>query len=186
MSRRTKLIITALFLVLLGIPAAYVAITWHPANPLRFHLVEQKEIERMGVAGDGIFVITVMNTSNVPIRLGLAHLSWRRRSQTEGQDRGDIFPDFQERDHENDGHDYLFLPPQSSRICTVNVRYDDVTGPPSHETGVQATYHWCSSTKGRVLDSCDWLREHTPVILHPVIPKFHLDGDDTQIDPMLP
>jgi hypothetical protein len=39
MSRRTKFLITALFLVLLAIPVAYVAYTWEPANPLRVRVL---------------------------------------------------------------------------------------------------------------------------------------------------
>jgi hypothetical protein len=39
MSRRTKIILTALFLVLLGIPAAYIVLTWRLENPLRFRVV---------------------------------------------------------------------------------------------------------------------------------------------------
>ncbi|RBP36985.1 hypothetical protein DES53_115126 [Roseimicrobium gellanilyticum] len=38
MSCRTKLTILSIFVVLCGIPAGYLAITWHPASPLTFHL----------------------------------------------------------------------------------------------------------------------------------------------------
>lgn len=41
MPRRTKLLITAIFLVLLGIPVTYIALIWHPPNPLRFRVVEE-------------------------------------------------------------------------------------------------------------------------------------------------
>ncbi|MEZ0275526.1 MAG: hypothetical protein ACAH88_11535 [Roseimicrobium sp.] len=41
MSRRTKLIITALFLVLLGIPTVYVVLSWRPRDPIQFRFVEQ-------------------------------------------------------------------------------------------------------------------------------------------------
>lgn len=43
MRRRTKLIIIAFFLVLLAIPAAYVVLTWHVADPLRFRYVGHTE-----------------------------------------------------------------------------------------------------------------------------------------------
>jgi hypothetical protein len=45
MSRRTKLLITALFLVLLAIPIAYVALTWTVKKPLRVRYVGLGEPE---------------------------------------------------------------------------------------------------------------------------------------------
>ncbi|QIF01981.1 hypothetical protein [Roseimicrobium sp. ORNL1] len=45
MSRRAKLILASLFLVLLGIPVAYIALTWHVADPFRFRYVGHGEVE---------------------------------------------------------------------------------------------------------------------------------------------
>jgi hypothetical protein len=67
MSRRTKLIILALFLVLLAIPAACVALTWSPDDTLRFridHLVppstEHPDAYRK-------LRVSIENTSSAPV-----------------------------------------------------------------------------------------------------------------------
>jgi hypothetical protein len=62
MSRRTKLIITALFLVLLAIPVWHVASNWNPPNPLRFRLVSR---EKDGNHSERV-VIEAINTSTAP------------------------------------------------------------------------------------------------------------------------
>ncbi|QIF01951.1 hypothetical protein [Roseimicrobium sp. ORNL1] len=69
MSRRTKLIIAALFLVLLAVPAAYVALTWHPAFPLRFHL---ESIDSEPLEEDPRYRglrVRVENTSPIPVHI---------------------------------------------------------------------------------------------------------------------
>jgi hypothetical protein len=68
MSRRTKLIILVVFLALLGIPVAYVALTWSPNNLLRFVLVEPPTTI---IDPDGnsrrLLKIRVENTGTLPI-----------------------------------------------------------------------------------------------------------------------
>ncbi|MEZ0277254.1 MAG: hypothetical protein ACAH88_20245 [Roseimicrobium sp.] len=185
MSRRTKLIILAIFLVLLAIPAAYVICTWHPENPLRFHPVEQVEIEPLGVAKDRVFAVSVENTSHAPVRLVLAFPSWRSRIHEGREDLGVIRPSYQEHDFRSD-KEYLLIPPRTSRRCTVRVQLEDVTSFPSTETGMQTSYYWYSDTRGHLVDACDWLREHAPRALHSVIPTFYLHGDETQLQSFLP
>jgi hypothetical protein len=77
MPRRTKLLITTTLLVLLATPAAYVALTWHVADPFRFRYVGHGEVEMMDNYFDPdapkwptvpIF-IEVQNTTNFPILL---------------------------------------------------------------------------------------------------------------------
>lgn len=69
MSRRTKLIITALFLVLVSIPVVYVVLTWSPAEPLRFRVVGDRTVE---TPRDGrtrrVLEIEIENTSMVPVQ----------------------------------------------------------------------------------------------------------------------
>ncbi|QIF01979.1 hypothetical protein [Roseimicrobium sp. ORNL1] len=75
MPRRAKLLITTALLVLLAIPAAYVALTWHVADPFRFRYVGRGEVEMMENPFDAdaakvpavwIF-IEMQNTTNLPI-----------------------------------------------------------------------------------------------------------------------
>lgn len=68
MSRRTKLLITAVFLVLLAVPVVYVAISWHPPNPLRFRLqssVSDSEVMG-GPALAGYFIVQVSIENRTP------------------------------------------------------------------------------------------------------------------------
>lgn len=64
MSRRTKYIIAALFLVLLTIPVVYLVLTWSPANPLRFRVEPSTYPD---TAGD--FQVVIENTSSVTVEV---------------------------------------------------------------------------------------------------------------------
>ncbi|QIF01960.1 hypothetical protein [Roseimicrobium sp. ORNL1] len=68
MSRRTKLVLLGIFLVLLAIPAVYFVLNWQPEKPLRFRLVSGAD------AGTGLpegnrLVFEIENTSAVPVYL---------------------------------------------------------------------------------------------------------------------
>jgi hypothetical protein len=80
MSRRTKLTITTLFLVLLGIPVVYLAFTWSPVEPLRFRLLSLHPLP--ADTSRELLEIEVTNTSAVPIHLFMAVL--QRDSATGG------------------------------------------------------------------------------------------------------
>jgi hypothetical protein len=70
MSRRTKLIIVVIFLVLLAIPTAYVAISWRPTNPLQFRLksiVATPESERGSGLADLVIQVSIKNRSSFPM-----------------------------------------------------------------------------------------------------------------------
>ncbi|QIF01963.1 hypothetical protein [Roseimicrobium sp. ORNL1] len=66
MSRRTKLILVGIFLVLLAIPAWHVGSNWNPANPIRFRLVSRETLQEI----DGRLMerveVEVLNTSTSP------------------------------------------------------------------------------------------------------------------------
>jgi hypothetical protein len=69
MSRRTKLLIAALFLVLLSIPVGYILLTWSPANPLRFRLIGPEPSAGQVVNETTWYEIEVRNTSCVDIQM---------------------------------------------------------------------------------------------------------------------
>jgi hypothetical protein len=69
MSRRTKLILLATFLVLLCIPATYLSFTWRPENPLRVRLISQEMPAKQDPFSYSAMEIEVENTSSVPIQL---------------------------------------------------------------------------------------------------------------------
>jgi hypothetical protein len=62
MSRRTKLLITALFLVLLAIPVWHLVDTWHPPSPLRFRHVGERLDEK-----EHVLAMEVQNTSHATV-----------------------------------------------------------------------------------------------------------------------
>ncbi|RBP36943.1 hypothetical protein DES53_11584 [Roseimicrobium gellanilyticum] len=74
MSRRTKLLILGVFLVLLSIPVIHLARTWEVEYPLRFRLVE----ERARPPGDleREFIVEVRNRSATRVVLSTAGLNW--------------------------------------------------------------------------------------------------------------
>jgi hypothetical protein len=72
MSRGTKLLITALFLVLPSILTIYAALTWHLRNPLRFRILSVKHQPQP--TRDGYFMVAeieleVINSSSTPVEL---------------------------------------------------------------------------------------------------------------------
>ncbi|RBP36931.1 hypothetical protein DES53_11572 [Roseimicrobium gellanilyticum] len=74
MSRRTKLIILALFLVLLAIPMAYVTLTWRPVDPLRFRMLNietPSKFHPLEVA-HRVLYLEVENTASTTVRMGSA------------------------------------------------------------------------------------------------------------------
>jgi hypothetical protein len=71
MSRRTKLLITALFFVLLAIPAVYVILSWSPHEPWRARLVAVQD--HQGGEKKNL-VVEVENTSSVPLCIYMATL----------------------------------------------------------------------------------------------------------------
>jgi hypothetical protein len=93
MSRRTKLLITALFLVLLAIPAAYVAVTWRTPNPLRFHIVAYHEPSSPEAWPEyGKLDLMVENTSNLPVHFFIPAFGRRDFSPGATELRGIISP----------------------------------------------------------------------------------------------
>ncbi|MEZ0275524.1 MAG: hypothetical protein ACAH88_11525, partial [Roseimicrobium sp.] len=91
MSRRTKFLITALFLALLCIPLGYAWVAWRPVNPLSFQVVGKQVVVqeedlgggendpffiRKGTVLERIYEIEVRNASAATIRLIEAHVQW--------------------------------------------------------------------------------------------------------------
>ncbi|RBP36933.1 hypothetical protein DES53_11574 [Roseimicrobium gellanilyticum] len=73
MSRRTKLIILGIFLVLLSIPGIYLFLTWEVEKPLRFRLVGKELESIIGTAESGDFVrIEVINTTATGVEMTAA------------------------------------------------------------------------------------------------------------------
>lgn len=162
MSRRTKLIITALFLVLLGIPSIYIPITWRPETPLRIHLVdihEQNEIKE-GQPHRSV-EIEVENTSMVPIHLG--SITIHRETGTEHPDlpigvvelaSASTYPT-----RDIDGHP--IIPAHGRWRGKVLVPQYWLSELSDKETFLQIS--WMSRTRYRIMDIYWSLAKHLPV-----------------------
>ncbi|QIF01955.1 hypothetical protein [Roseimicrobium sp. ORNL1] len=165
MSRRTKLIILAVFLVLLAIPAAYVALTWSPKDPLRVRLIsmdmpgEQDPFKQMTMR------MELENTSTVPIFVGDVVFRARRKTGVNGD------PMFQRI--------YLFSPdgssnwfhtiaPRSTQLFSADVTgYDQAT---VDMDSAEMVYLYESDTEHRINELWSrgiervpyWITKHLP------------------------
>ncbi|MEZ0275296.1 MAG: hypothetical protein ACAH88_10360 [Roseimicrobium sp.] len=158
MSRRTKLLITALFLVLLGIPTAYVARTWHPENPLRFHLDEEsREPDPFDPKEDHrVLKITIENTSNTPVCVLDALLIFRDAKSGTEQAVG-----WASLDRVLGGRAIVpvHVPPKGVMPCSVLVD-DAFRDCPLDHVHVQST--WMSVPKSYFARVCLWLEHRLP------------------------
>jgi hypothetical protein len=66
MSRRTKLIILAIFLALLAMPIWHVASNWNPPNPLRFRLLSKQSLPVKDGRKEVRLEVEVLNTTTAP------------------------------------------------------------------------------------------------------------------------
>jgi hypothetical protein len=80
MSRRTKLLILAIFLVLMAIPAVHFYFHWRPENPLRFQLVKAGSSSPLNPHDQRVPVI-VRNSSATPIHLQFAFITTNKSEQ---------------------------------------------------------------------------------------------------------
>jgi hypothetical protein len=69
MSRRAKLWILGIFLLLLTGPVIYLALSWSPENPLRFRVVESQTTGASPASTDEAMLIEVENTTSFPLLL---------------------------------------------------------------------------------------------------------------------
>ena len=187
MSRRTKLLIAALFLVLLGIPAVYAILTWRPENPLRFRLgtlhrspesLADRQSHRRHGPRTRVSVV-VENTSAVPIYM----LSmWNSDDGDEGELRNyrpDTFTPVQNARKRRQA--WLLISAHSSiePPCTMDAK----SIAPAEQGTLSMHYLWYSSTRYRVANACHWLYERSPASLQPIIPFLAMDMDAAPLAP---
>ena len=156
MSRRTKLLITTIFLVLLAIPVVYIVLTWSPPNPLRFSVVDfhgppQADVLRMGTPAVSVN-LAVENTSSSPVHLYTAVIS-KPGSRPDSRDL-------------KDASIWLWngkapvIRPGGTLYCSMAVRegrYEDVT-----RGNLEIHYDWISDIRSKMGDACRWLGERAP------------------------
>ena len=174
MSRRTKLIILALFLVLLAIPTAYLALTWSPDNPLRFRLVSQK------ISVDDPFKhlsmqVEVQNTESVAIYLNEVEFSARWKPGASGDT---VLPVFAQRlllhESGSPAHWPYIIAPNSSHQFTTGVDgYDEKT---VDMDSAEIRYEFRSDSKHCATELYDRIFRHIPESIGQHIPRPSLDN----------
>lgn len=181
MSRRAKLLITALFLMLLmllAIPVVYTVLTWRPENPLRFHVVGER-IEQVPPYEEKIRVLTleVENTAPTSIVLGYGYVELagvRNKPRILGMLGGLL-----EAKHAFDLP--MTIGPRQTVPCEL--MFDE--GVP-HDTlleDVMVDYSWRSASLKRVQNFSLWLHEHLPESIHRHVP---LPLTPMDVQPLLP
>jgi hypothetical protein len=189
MSRRTKLLITALFIVLLGIPLAYVALTWSPENPLRFSIVTQA----LPPAGDErprerVLVVEVRNTSSVPVYLSDAKLvafdaSRGRRHVLVELEKFLLGPESMSN-YDPFAPRLAPIPPRSVRQTTVHM--PTATADQFPHTNPTVEYVYLSKTKHRAFDLAEWLQVRVPLRFSGHVPTPRTDAASIPLEYPLP
>lgn len=162
MSRRTKLVIAAIFLLLLAIPVAYVALTWRTPNPLRFQVIRYHDPLKAEALGK--IELRVENTSDLPVHLFPGFKFWKTLG---GLPDGGIYP-------ERPG--FILIAPRGTASFPANVEYHTLDLPSSGEV-YQMGYSWHSGTAHKVDEVRVWLLTHLPKPLSAMVPHVFLVND---------
>ena len=180
MSHRTKLIITTLFLVLLGIPTAYVALTWHPANPLRFRVVHIYPEWTDNPRASRMLCVAVENRSSAPVHLLFAKMREPGEIFDGNHPPGYIDPNSQvERVVISDTGD-LVLPAKSVVHVTAFSRRDAIAA--MQEGSLCLEYRWMSQIKRKASVASFWLREHSPEVLKQYVPGVYFGVNESPLE----
>jgi hypothetical protein len=172
MSRRTKLLITALFLVLMSIPVIHLTRTWQPENPLRFHVVGER-IGEVPPYREKIRVLTleIENTSAASVVLGYGYVE-----PAEAQERPRILGMLGALVEARGAYDLpMTIGPHKGILCELMFE----EGVP-HDTpleNVVLDYSWRSTTLKRAQEISAWLHGKLPqnIAQHLPIPETSMD-----------
>jgi hypothetical protein len=163
MSRRTKLLITVLFLVLLGVFGFLLAMSWGARDPLQFR------VERLGYEGDDLIAhMNATNTSDIPVYLYVG--VWRKPVIGKAQMEivGYLIPRNQRSGPSSRG--WLYLAPGAIISCTVPVsEYFEYNSALFHQA--QMDYHWRSGLAEQVSESWAKLTREAPKPIQKLLPE---------------
>lgn len=171
MSSRARLLTACLLLALLSIPLVYAALTWRPAEPLRFRATALREqhYRSPGEVDFQVYEIEVENTSGVPIHIIHGEMSIGAPAASH------IFPGsspagFLGRDEAAHlagrtlSHaiveEAITVPAYGKVRCIAGI-YTDATALMSSGE-VHIAYRWMSGTKQLALGLTTWVQELLP------------------------
>lgn len=181
MPRRATLLIAVTLLVLLAIPAVYVACTWSTENPLRFEAVRlEKDREPVGSSKFNLLHLTVRNVSKLPVHLSFASLKQKNPDDAaaDAVQIGALMPDLQDRPGK--GLRPLLLPPGGSMQCIAYIS-DDGRESPHALRDIDVDYYWRSDTAERV---CSLWTGYSYVAMGPAQTRIIRSGDARHRSPL--
>jgi hypothetical protein len=162
MSRRAKLLLTALFLVLLGIPMVYLFLSWEPENPLRFRLLEEKVvIDPDGKNCHAIVRMEVRNTS-------LAAVQFIWGTFTGESSAGEVIFQAAITDYIPSRGTIQMEISSVDFLTTADLRL--VHPGEFHIKEGSMQYEWSSRSQAWAGTACDWLRMRLPASLVRFVP----------------
>ena len=178
MSRRTKLLITAFFFLLLAIPVVHLFLTWAPENPLSFRWLSVEPVDAGVPFSRPVMDFEVENTSGAPIHLWQAVLI----TKVDGGSRihGELlYMEWLESDASTlDSLQESTIPPHGTVRVRSEVAESQAMKLQSGES-CSIQYTWVSKRKyefGRLIRQ---LRSYLPKSLHALLPTIASDNDIT-------
>jgi len=184
MSRRTKLIILAIFFVLLAIPAVYLAFHWHPRSPLRFRVVETALPPMAYYHTDTQVTVAVENVTSVPIYLRYMTLPSPAWAPHMRKVSGAVVSREQRAHKAGPQENYLLVPAHSTihtAAFILNERVED-----ARAGKLVAEYKWMSLGKFLIHSVSQWMVRRVPKSMSRFLPEPALGVDATSLEAVGP
>ncbi|QIF01953.1 hypothetical protein [Roseimicrobium sp. ORNL1] len=179
MSRRTKLLITLLFLVLLAIPAVYVALTWSPVNPLRIRIAPAAGRAPLPIEPLGYYVlpIEVENTSSTTVHLMHVSPSISPPSSTSRGDSAVELPFLLNHIRSFS----IVIPPHSTVPAHLTIYRKDLAIAELNGS-LWAKYGWVSIRKATTMRFMEWIGSFPPGSWCEPVPHPRPDYDSVPVE----
>ncbi|QIF01993.1 hypothetical protein [Roseimicrobium sp. ORNL1] len=183
MSRRAKLFIASIFIMLLAVLGWQFVSAWRPENPLRFRHVGGN-MER-GPFEEGYYQSMQMelrNTSGVDVML----ISGTFREELESKGEGLLSSAHVGRR----GIEAFTVPARGTLMvdfyCSTTVSVDAFKSMQSEKWQARkgsVHYEWVSRSKARAVQAHDWLHRTLPAGLAKLLPELSPFSDTTTVEP---
>lgn len=183
MSRRAKIIFACLMLALLGVPLVYALLTWHPAEPLRFHAktLREQHYRNPSNVDFQVYEIEVENTTGVPIHIIHGAVSFITPSASTFPIASEPAGFLGKDEHARPAgrtlshailEEVITVPAYGKVRCIAGI-YADATAV-MNAGQVHIAYQWRSGTKEVALGITSWLQKNVfaePTVTPPSFPS---------------
>ncbi|RBP36991.1 hypothetical protein DES53_115132 [Roseimicrobium gellanilyticum] len=181
MSRRTKLIILGLFLVLLAIPAIYVALTWRISRPVHFRLMHLYPEEHQDEFGFRMVRMRVENTNSMPIHVYFVRLEFTGDTpELTMIPPGTIDPRHQKEAGTHAEAGAFILPPGRAILATASLQANLVKE--AKQGRLSANYYALSQTQKQVSSVFNWLHDLCPAPWWSKFPTFEFPSGSAPVE----